>query len=124
MNLYQKIKTYLWLRKQGFSRSYAIEEFKAPLTNGDFYAIYFIISLIAICFVLYKADEIDNYKITAQKQAQYLAHKLTLTTLELTLATLERDKNEKLVVSIYNGGIKENGRFVTFARLNAGSVCE
>jgi hypothetical protein len=117
MNLLLKLKRYLKLRKMGMSHSVAWREFKYPLVVEDYMVMILVFAVIAIALVLNWKDEIDNFKISAIQTQSYIASRLAET-------AIERDKNEKLVISMYNGGIIENGHYVTWKRLNAGSVCE
>jgi hypothetical protein len=98
MNLLQKLKRYLKLRKMGMSHSVAWLEFKYPLIVEDYMAMILVSAIIAIALVLNWKDEIDNFKLSYAKDTSYLAHKLTLT-------MLERDRNEKLIVSMLSMAI-------------------
>lgn len=123
MNLYQKIRNYYRLRKQGFSHKYAFREFKSPLTDGDVLFIGTAICIALICVILYYANAIDSAKIAIQKQEymHYIAlHKERQKT---NLYKSESFKNGALVASIMNGSIIENGRIVTYCRRNAAGDC-
>lgn len=124
MNLYEKLKSYIWFRRKGFSHKVAWHEFKSPLTEMDKIALFllFLIALAA-CVVAY-SNEIDGELIATQRAAQNNALEAAKMRQLANVNYAEAKLYENITISMLNGSVKRDGRIKTVCILTAGGMCE
>ena len=116
MNLLQKMKQYLALRKQGFCPKTAMQCFKQPLTEGDYVALIVCVAAILIITVLVWKDEIDGNMAALNALHNKMA-------VEAKNERAQRKHLEMVTVSMLNGRVFIDGKLTAICRLKASGDC-
>lgn len=114
MNFYQKLKQHIYWRKFNVV-DYAI--FKMPLTKIDYFVIAVLVIAGLAWFIWHLNDTLSAQLAAKTAQASHMCQ------LAQTNA-LNARKSEMALVSLLNGSIIENGKILTYCKLNAAGDCK
>lgn len=96
MNLFQKLRFYLALKRKNYRRAFITAFTNNKLTDGDKYFIILFFAMVLLCLTLYFADSIDNAFTESEKRA--------VTALKLkTEAYKQLKEREYIIAHMLNG---------------------
>lgn len=118
MNLYQKIKFYLHLKRKNYRNPFITAFTNNKLTFGDWYFIIMVLGLILIAITLEFKENIDGSINQAKKMAVNARY--------AQLETLNKlHDREKIIVTMLNSGyVRIDGVKRKFQQCDASGYCE